>query len=338
MGRAIGFDLGSAYTALCLQDEKDIKMIASTIAMSKTEKRVKASGNEAKKMIGRTPKSIIVESPVKDGLVDDISIAALFITEILEKIEMPSVFKKAEAVATVSMGATKNDERALEAAFTDSGITTLDFVDTPIAIALGSGMPTDMSKGIMVVDAGAGHIEASIVSHGGVVSYSGIKQAGNDMTDAVAGYIADVHGIEVGPLTAEAVKVKIGTLLHTAPQKSIRVNGKVVPGKGAMHGNKMTSSVAVTSHELIPVLSPFADKIIETIASTLKETPPEISSDISDFGILLSGGVAALPGLAAYIEKALRIRVSTTKAPAFDAIRGVLRIINGGRAYAKFTK
>ena len=338
MGKALGFDLGSAYTALCFQDEKDIKMMASVIALGKSEKLIKASGNEAKTMIGRVPNTVTIERPIKCGYVDDITTAALLITEILKKTETASVFKKTEAVATIPYRATKNDERALYAAFEESGINTLDFVETPLAIALGAGMPTDMSKGIMVVDAGAGQIDSSIISHGGVVSSCGTSVAGDAMTEAVAKYIADAHGIEVGELTAELVKIKIGTLLHSSPQKSVRVGGKVVAGKGSMHGNKFTSTATISSHELIPVLTPFADKIVDRIAATLDGTPPDIASDISDFGILLSGGCAALPGLSTYIEKALKIKVTTTKAPAYDAIRGVLRIVNGGRAYAKFTK
>ena len=338
MGKALGFDLGSAYTALCFQDEKDIKMMASAIALSKKEKLIKASGNEAKSMIGRAPNTIAIERPIKSGYVDDVTTAALLITEILRKTENASVFKKTEAVATIPYAASKNDERALYSAFEESGITTLDFVETPLAIALGAGMPIDMSKGIMVVDAGAGQISSSIISHGGVVSSSETKTGGDAMTDAVAEYIAEAHGIELGELSAELVKIKLGTLSHSTPQKTVKVCGRVAAGKNTMHGNKFTSTAVINSHELIPVLTPLADRIVESINAALKETPPDIASDIADFGILLSGGCAALPGLQSYIEKALKIKVTTTKAPAYDAIRGILRVVNGGRAYAKFTK
>ena len=199
-------------------------------------------------------------------------------------------------------------------------------------------MPLDISTGRMIVDVGAGHTEASIISHGGVVIASSIKSAGDAMTKAIADYVTKAHGIEIGELTAEAIKIKLGTLNPAAPQRSIKISGKVRADKSSKYIDKITASAVITSQELIPVLAPFADKIIETITGALEKTPPEISSDISDFGILLSGGGAALNGLAGYIEKSLKVKVTSTKTPALDAARGVMRIINGGRTYAKFTK
>lgn len=335
MGRALGFDLGSAYTAFCLQDEREIRTVPSVIAIEKRSQRVIASGNDAKKMIGRAPATINISKPIRNGLVGDISSTALLISEILERLEVASVFKRSEMVATLPFGATKNDEHALEAAITEAGISTLDFVETPLAIALGAGMPLDIATGRMIVDIGAGHADASVISHGGVVISSAVRSAGDAMTEAVASYISEAHGIEVGELTAEAIKVKLGTLNPSAPQRSLKISGKVRADKNA---NKITSSAVITSHELIPILTPFADKIVETIMSALENTPPEISSDISAFGILLSGGCAAMNGITGYIERALKVKVTTTKAPALDAARGVLRIVNGGRMYAKFTK
>ena len=335
MGKALGFDLGSAFTAFCIQDEREIGATPSVIAIEKKEQRIIASGNEAKKMIGRAPSTINISKPIKNGLIDDIPTAALMISGILERLEIASVFKRAEMVATIPFGASKNDEHAFEAAIIDAGISTLEFVETPLAIALGAGMPLDIATGRMIVDIGAGHADASVISHGGVVISCGVKTAGDAMTEAIAHYVSEAHGIEIGELTAEMIKVKLGTLNPSSPQKSIRISGKAKADKST---GRITASATITSHELIPVLSPFADKIIDTITGALENTPPEISSDISDFGILLSGGGAALNGIGGYIEKKLKVKVTSTKAPSLDAVRGVLRIINGGRTYAKFTK
>lgn len=337
MGKAIGLDLGSAYTAFCVQDEREIGITPSVIALDKKSQKILASGNEAKKMIGRTPATVCVARPIQNGFVDDISSAAILIAEILERMETASVFKRAEMVATLPYG-TKNDERALSAAITETGINTIDFVDTPVAIALGAGMPLDVTTGRLVVDIGAGHCDAAIISHGGLVLSSIVNYAGDAMTEAVANHITAAHGIEVGELTAETIKVKLGTLNPSSPQRSIKVSGKVKASKDSAHLGKITASAVITSHELIPVLTPIADQIVGNIKTALAKTPPEISSDISDFGILLSGGGAMLNGMSGYIEKALKVKVTTTKAPAMDAARGVLRIMNGGRAYAKFTK
>lgn len=338
MAKALGFDFGSAYTAFCMEDEREIGMLPSVVALDKKTQRVIASGNKAKEMTGRAPATISIVNPIQNGLVADIASASLMISHMLERIEVASVFKRSEMVATIPYGATKNDERALESAILETGINTFDFVETPIAIALGAGMPLDIATGRMIVDIGAGHASASIISHGGVVISSTIKSAGNEMTKAVADYIAEEHGIDIGELTAEIVKVKLGTLNPSSPPRSLRISGKVKASKNPKHIDKITASAVITSHELIPVLAPIANKITDNIKNALENIPPEISSDISDFGILLSGGGAALNGMAAYIERSLRVKVTTTKAPALDAIRGVLRIINGGRAYAKFTK
>ena len=335
MGKALGFDLGSALTAFCIQDEREIGAIPSVIAIDKKEQRVIASGNEAKKMIGRAPSTINILKPINNGLVNDIPSAAIMISEILERLEIASVFKRAEMVATIPSGISKNDEHAFEAAITDAGISTLDFVETPLAIALGAGMPLDITKGRMIIDVGAGYVGASVISHGGVVISGAINSAGYAMTEAIAHYISNTHGIEIGELTAEMIKVNLGTLNPLTPQRSVRICGKARADKNI---DRITAAATITSHELIPVLTPFADKIIDTVISVLEKTPPEISSDISDFGILISGGGASLNGLSSYIEKKLNVKVISTKTPSLDAIRGVLRIVNGGRMYAKFTK
>ena len=335
MGRTLGLDLGSAFSAFCMQEEKDIGATPSVIAIDKKEQRVIASGSEARKMIGRAPSTINILKPINNGLIDDIPSAAIMIAEILEKLEIASVFKRAEMVATIPSGISKNDEHAFESAITDAGISTLDFVETPLAIALGAGMPLDITKGRMIVDIGAGHVGASIISHGGVVISGSVNSAGHAMTEAVARYVSNTHGIEIGELTAEMIKVNLGTLSTSSPQKSVRISGKTRADKNI---DKITASATITSHELIPVLLPFADKIVDTIVGVLEKTPPEISSDISDFGVLISGGGASLNGLSSYLEKRLKVKVISTKAPSLDAIRGVLRIVNGGRMYAKFTK
>ena len=337
MGKTLGFDLGSAYTAFCAEGENDIKIIPTVITIDKKKDCPISSGNEAKKMIGRAPSTLNVIRPIKNGSTSDADALALFLSEILEKTGSSSVFSRTEIISTLPFGS-ESEERTRESAIMSSGISTFDFVYTPIAIALGAGMPTDISTGRMIVDVGAGHTDASIISHGDVVVSSSLKVGGDAMTEAIRAYIVEEHGIEIGELTAEALKTKLGTLNAGTPAKSAKISGKARADKSSRHSDKITASALITSHELVPVLIPYADKIVENIVGALKNLPAEISSDISDFGILLSGGGAALDALPAYIQKTLGVKVTTTKAPALDAARGLLRIINGGRAYSKFTR
>ncbi len=338
MGKAIGFDFGSSCTAYCVQDENEIKMLPSVVAVNQKTGQLLAIGNEARKMIGRAPSSINVIRPIKGGIVTDVSGAATIVNDVLEKLELTSVFKKAAIYATTPFGISKSNENMLAAAIAEAGTASLDFVDTPLAIALGAGMPPDNPRSNLIVDVGAGHVNASVISHGGIVISSSTETAGDAMTAAIVSYIAAEHGIAVGELTAELIKVKLGTLNPDSPKKSLKISGKVIADKNSKHGGKITATEVITSHELIHVLTPFADKIIETITGALKNTPPEISSDIFDLGIILSGGGASLDGITKYIKVALGIKVASTKTPAQDAAKGLARIIAGGKAYAKFTR
>ena len=339
MGKTIGLDLGSSTTVICMQDQNEngIKSAPTVIAFEKKTKRVLALGSDAKKMIGRAPAQITVSTPISGGVVTDVENTTLFVTELLENLNVPSVFSHTEMVVTIPGGANKNEETALETAILDANISTFDLVEAPVAIALGAGMPVDLTNSITVVDVGAGQASASIISHGGVVVSSTTKYAGDEMTLAIADYVANTHGIIIGELTAEALKIKLATLNPSSPQKSMRICGKKKATKDNAN-SRVTRSATITSHELIPVLAPIANVIIATIKKTMQGIPPDISADISDFGILLSGGCAAMDGLAEYIEKAMRVRVFTTKTPSLDAAKGLLRIINGGRAYKNFVK
>lgn len=336
MGKTLGLDLGSAYTKFCVHDEKDARMTPSVITVDKKSDRVIASGNEAKAMIGRAPSSLEVIRPIKNGLVDDVDAAALLLTDLLERTESSSVFGRTAIVATIPFGVDK-ETRTLSSVIQDTGISTYEFVYTPIAIAFGTGMPVDIPTGRMIVDIGAGHSDAAIISHGDVVLSSIINTAGNTMTEAIRNYIIENHGIEVGELTAEAIKLKVATLDPRAPLKSVKIFGKVRADKNPKFENKITAGAVITSKELIPVLTPCADRIIENIVYTLKSMPTEIAADVTNFGILLSGGGAALNGFPAYVEKTLRIKANVSKTPQADAVRGLLEIINGGRSYAKYT-
>ena len=339
MGKAIGFDLGSSCTAYCDRDNKDIMMMPSIIACDRKTKQTLAVGSEARKMIGRTPSSIELIRPIRGGIITDIDSTSVLLGEIADLLGATSVFKKADRYVAIPFGISKSDENAFKDAILAVGLGTINYVDTAKAIALGAGMPLDSTAGRMIVDIGASCATASIISHGDVVISGSAKYAGDAMTSAIADYITEVHGIEVGELTAEAIKIKLGTLDPTSQPKTLKISGKAKPDKNPKLAGRITASTTISSHELIPILSPIVDKIIsEVIIGSLENTPPEISSDISDFGILLSGGSAMLDGIVGYLRGAVGVKVSTTKTPAQDAARGLWRVIKGGRAYARFTR
>ena len=231
MGKAIGFDLGSSCTAYCDRDNKDIMMMPSIIACDRKTKQTLAVGSEARKMIGRTPSSIELIRPIRGGIITDIDSTSVLLGEIADLLGATSVFKKADRYVAIPFGISKSDENAFKDAILAVGLGTINYVDTAKAIALGAGMPLDSTAGRMIVDIGASCATASIISHGDVVISGSAKYAGDAMTSAIADYITEVHGIEVGELTAEAIKIKLGTLDPTSQPKTLKISGKAKPDK-----------------------------------------------------------------------------------------------------------
>ena len=328
MAKMLGIDLGTAYTRFCLGNEGIVLRAPSVISIENRTQAVLAVGAEAKRMIGRTPANISAIKPIRGGTVANIEHASLLVGTFLEGSELTSTFRRPTILAGIPFGASESERRAVEDALFEAGASTVLLTEQPMAAAIGAGMKVMSARGGMLVDIGAGTIEVAVVSHGGIIISSSLKTAGESMTDAVIRAVIENHSVLIGEMTAEALKIKLGTL---AP---VDRGSAPISGKSTKMGG--VAQATVSSGELREALMPYAETIIKTIRGALEAMPPELSSDISDYGILLCGGGSLLPGLADIIKNALGMNVTRAKDPMDCVCLGINRILSGGSEMRRF--
>lgn len=328
MAKTIGIDLGTAYTRFCLGKEGIILRAHSVLSIENKNNQVLAAGAEARRMIGRTPANISAIKPIRGGIVSNVEHASLLIEAFMDQAELSSTFRRPTVLSAIPFGASESERRAVEDAIFEAGASTVLLTEAPLAAAIGAGMKVMSARGAMLVDIGAGTIEVAVISHGGIVISSALKTAGEAMTDAVIRSVIENHSVLIGEITAESLKVKLGTL-STADRGSIEVCGKSTRMGSA-------AKATVSSGELREALLPYAENIVKTIRSALEAMPPELSSDISDYGIMICGGGSLLPGLTEYIKNALGMNVARAKEPRDCVCLGINRILSGGSEMRRF--
>lgn len=328
MAKTLGMDLGTAYTRFCVTGAGVILREPSVISIENRKQEVLAVGAEARRMIGRTPSNISAIKPIRSGTISNIDQTALMLGTFLEGEEMTSTFRRPSILAAIPFGAKESERRAVEDALFASGASTVYLAEQPMAAAIGAGMKVMSARGGMLVDIGAGTVEVAVISQGGIIISSTLKSAGEAMTDAVIRAVSANHSVLIGEMTAEKLKIKLGTL---APVDRGEV---AVCGKNTQTGG--IAKAVVESGELREALTPHAKAIVNTIRGVLESIPPELSSDVSDYGIVLCGGGARLPGIADYIKDALSMNVTCANAPQDCVIAGLSRILSGGSEMKRF--
>lgn len=320
MAKIVGIDLGTANTLMCVKGQGIVLRKPSVVAMSKTTGEVVALGQEARRMLGKTPEGIVAFRPMKEGIVADYSAITQMIRSFLEEIDAIAFFSRPSVIVSIPFGSTEVARRAVEDAVFEAGARSVALVDEPIAAALGSRVRVNSPKGKMIVDIGGGTTEVAVISLNGVVTSRTLRVAGDTMDTAIVDYLEKQRRFLIGTSTAEALKIKFGSA-----HPSINRGEADVFGRDLRDG--MGSQIRVTSDELREALAEPAEKIIRGIASTLEKTPPELSSDISDFGIILTGGGAMLSGMNVLLRERLGIAVKTPDKPLESVCNGILRII-----------
>lgn len=319
----LGMDVGTAHTRICARGEGILLKAPSVIAVRAQSHAILAAGAEAKHMLGRTPHTILAEKPIRGGAVADIELASLMLGDFLNRLGASSVFRRPNVLACIPCGVGENQKRALEDACFEAGAGSVSLAEKPMAAALGAGMRVSGSSCGVIVDIGAGTTSVSIISHDGIVVTGVSGKAGDAFTDAVMEYLAKEQAILVGECTAEDVKHSIGSLAMNPDTRKLEITGKSAKMGGAC---RAYVSAAMMKEALVPV----ANIIVNTIKKALEETPPELSSDISKYGILLSGGSSMMVGLPEYISQKLGLRVTLSRHPMDDVCLGLARIIDGG--------
>ena len=331
MAKTVGVDLGTANTLICMKGAGIVVRSPSVVAINKESREIITQGNEAKQMLGKTPAGILAFRPMKDGVITDADVTAGMLRNYLIHIGALSTFSRPVVIASVPYGVTEVEKRAVEDAVFEAGARRVSLIDEPLAAALGSGLQIGGPRGTMVVDIGGGTTEVAVISMGGVVASRSIRIAGDELDEAIIAHLRQTRGVLVGPATAELLKIRVGAAHPEAYRGKLAVSGMSLQ-------RRMGVMVEVDSEEIREAIEESLNQIILAIKQTLEQTPPELSSDLYDFGIMLTGGGALLPGLGRMIYDRTGVKVQVAKRPMESVCNGVFRIINSADRPEEFLR
>ena len=304
--RDIGIDLGTANTLIYVRGRGIVLREPSVVAVNRYTKDVLAVGNDAKEMVGRTPDSIIAVRPMSEGVISDFAMTYKLIRFFLKKVLKNGIFVKPRVVACGTAGVTDVEKRAVEDAVMQSGAKEVHIIEESMASAIGAGMPVVDPFGNMVLDIGGGTSEVAVISLGAIVTAKTVRIAGDAFDRAIIDYIKRTHNLHIGDRTAEQVKIKIGSVYDCddlMPEMDVR-------GRDLVSG--LPRNVIITSDEAREALSEPIRTVVDAVKEALEQTPPELSADIVEKGITLTGGGALLKGLDRLLayETGLPVRIA----------------------------
>lgn len=301
----MGIDLGTANTLVFVKGRGVIIREPSVVAIDKFSKQVLAVGEEAKKMIGRTPGNIVAIRPLKDGVIADFDVTQEMLKYFIRKATQKKSLFQPRVVVCVPSGVTEVEKRAVEEATIQAGAKDAFLIEEPMAAAIGAGLPVQEPTGSMVVDIGGGTTEVAVISLGGIVTSKSIRVGGDELDNYIVNYVKKEYSLMIGERTAEEVKIKIGSALDSNELGSMDIRGRdLVSG--------LPKTIEISSKEINEALKEPVNNIIDAIKSTLEKTPPELSSDVMETGIVLTGGGALLHNLdkLVTIETGIPVRVA----------------------------
>lgn len=288
--KKIGIDLGTANTVVYVEGQGIVLREPTVVAVSLVDNRVVAVGSEAKDMLGRTPESITASRPMRDGVIADYVVTEAMLKYFIQRVSGRQWFFRPEVMICVPAGCTQVEKRAVEAATLSAGAKTVHIIQEPFAAALGAGIAVNEASGNMIVDMGGGSAEAAVISLGGIVVSKSIRVSGNALDDAIALYLKKKYGLIIGEQTAEQLKVNFGRAIIGSDSDQ----EKFVAVKGRDNIQGLPKSVEIKVGEIEEAMRPKLNQIVNMVKSVLEEVPPELSSDIIDKGVVLTGGTALL--------------------------------------------
>ena len=319
----IGIDLGTANTLVFVKGKGIVIREPSVVAVDQkyNPPRVVAVGTEAKEMIGRTPGSITAVRPLKDGVIADFDITADMLKAFIKKVTKNSPLARVRVMICIPSGVTGVERNAVNDAARSAGAKYVSLIEEPMAAAIGAGLPVSEPTGSMVVDIGGGTTEVAVVSLGGVVESESIKTAGDAFDEAIVRYVRRKHNILIGERTAEQIKIEIGSAYPMESEMTLEIKGRnLVDG--------LPKNIVVHSEDVREALLECLVKITSAIKETLERTPPELSADIIDHGITLTGGGALLRGLDKLIESETGIDVHVAEDPLDCVAKGAGAVLD----------
>ena len=331
MAKQIGIDLGTSNTMIFLKEKGIVMRAPSVVSIDRATHEVIASGVQAKKMLGKTPGDILALRPLKDGVITDLEVTSLLVQDFFAKLDMVSLFNRPSALVCLPYGVTEVERRAMEDAVFEAGAKNVGLIDAPIAAAVGAGIRVSNARGAMLVDLGGGVSEVAVISLGGIVKSNSLRTAGDELDIAIVNYLKQTRNILIGDMTAEILKKKIGTAVAGIDRGSMEVCGRDLR-------TGLAVTIEVTTDEVREAMHEPLSEIISMVKMTLEETPPELSADIFDFGIVMVGGGSLLPGIDQAISERTGIRVIIPKHPLEAVCMGLGKMLQSAGDFSEFVK
>ena len=320
MPKHIGLDLGTSNTRMYIRGKGIVMRSPTVVAIDKREETVVAVGKEAKMMIGKTPSHIEAFRPIRNGVVSDFEVTAMMLHEYFIRTEALSLFNRPVVLVSAPENCTEVERLAIENAIFEAGAKAVGTVPSAIASAVGAGLNINSAKGCMLVDIGGGMTQVSVISSGGIVRSKAIKLAGDKLDNAIVASLKARKDLYIGEFSAEMLKVRIGSAMQGANRGSLEVSGR-------NERLRCAQAIRVSSDDVYGAIHMALEAICRTITGLLESTPPQIASDISNYGIMLVGGGANIHGMAELINQRTRLRVTVAKSPMDCECIGIGKLI-----------
>ena len=316
----IGIDLGTANTLDYVRDRGIVLREPSVVAIKAGSKRVLAVGDEAKRMLGRTPGDIIAVRPMKDGVIADFEITEAMLKAFIHKVSTPRRLRRPRIVIAVPTGITEVEKRAVKDSAINAGARDVYLMEEPMAAAIGVGLPVQEAAGNMIVDIGGGTTEVAIISLGGIVFCRSVRVAGDELDESIINYMRRAYNLMIGERTAEDIKIKIGSAYAVEKETTMEVKGRdLVAG--------LPKTLTITSQEVREAMAEPVQVIVESIRITLERCPPELSADLVERGIVLAGGGALLRGLDKLLAEETGLPVHVAEDPLSAVAEGTGKVL-----------
>ena len=311
----IGIDLGTANTLVYVKDRGIVLREPSVVAIQQGSNRVLAVGEEAKRMLGRTPGNIVAIRPMKAGVIADFEVTEAMLRYFIRKAHNRKWVVRPRIIISVPSGITEVEKRAVKDSATHAGAREVYLIEEPMAAAIGVGLPVQEPAGNMIVDMGGGTTEVAIISLAGIVLSRSVRVGGDEMDEAIVQYLKRVYNLMIGERTAEEIKITIGSAYPLGEEMSMEVKGRdLVAG--------LPKTLTITSEEIREALQEPVSAIVEAIRITLERCPPELSSDLVDRGIVLAGGTSQLRGMDKLLAEQTGLPVHVAEDPLSAVAEG----------------
>ena len=317
----IGIDLGTANTLVYVKDHGIVLREPSVVAVKTGTNEVVAVGDDAKRMLGRTPGGITAIRPLKDGVIADFRVTEAMLRHFIRKVHPRRSMVRPRVVIAVPSGITEVEKRAVKESAEQAGAREVHLMEEPMAAAIGVGLPVQEAAGNMIVDIGGGTTEVAIISLSGIVYARSVRVAGDELDEAIINYMKRAYNLMIGERTAEEIKLRIGSAFPLGKEATMEVKGRdMVAG--------LPKTITITSQEVREAMLEPLNPIIDAVRTTLERCPPELSADLVDRGIMLAGGGALLRGLDKLLQEETALPVHVAEDPLSAVCEGTGRVLS----------